>query len=71
MKITRFYVVSVENNGKTSISQEAYFSYEEAKNFIMNRSDKPEMIFPFRFESDRLIYRIHDVTAQGGNYEKQ
>lgn len=63
MKSTRLYVVGVETNGKMKVSQEAYFGYEQAKNFIQSRSDKPQQVSSFLFESKENKYYIFDVFA--------
>ena len=65
MKTTRFYVIVVEHikSQTAKVSQEAYFDYEEAKSFIESRSDKPEQVSPFKFESAEYRYTINDVFA--------
>lgn len=65
-KMKRLYVIVVEDRQSAAykVSQEAYFNYEEAVQFIKSRSDKPEEVRPFLFESAENKYIINDVFAQ-------
>lgn len=58
----KIYIVVVESKGKYHISQEAYSSYEAARNFVVERGDKPEQISDYCFMSNDYVYRIHDLT---------
>lgn len=62
----RIYVVMVESKKykTTRISQNAYFDYNEAKDFVLSRSDNPKMTNRFLLESDENKYIITDVLAQ-------
>lgn len=62
----RIYVIVVEDKSSAAhkVSQEAYFNYEEAVQFIKSRSDKPVEVRPFLFESAENKYVINDVFAQ-------
>lgn len=66
MKMKRLYVIVVEDKQSAAykVSQEAYFNYEEAAQFIKSRSDKPVEVRPFLFESVENKYIINDVFAQ-------
>ena len=44
-------------------SQEGYFNYEDAKNYVLSCSDKPKMIRPFLFESDETVYYIYEIIC--------
>lgn len=68
MKTTRFYIVAVEDKQtrEYKVSQEAYFNYKDAKQFIQSRIDKPKEINLFLFESEKHKYIINDVLAHEG-----
>ena len=59
----RVYIVETIKDCTHKLSQEAYWSYDDAKKFIENRSDKPVMINSFLFKSEINEYRIHDMLV--------
>ena len=59
----RVYIVETITDYVHKLSQEAYLSYDSARKFIENRSDKPIMIEPFLFKSEINEYRIHDMLV--------
>ena len=38
--------------------------FEKAKKFILDRSDKPKIVAPWRFVSDTTEYKIHDILVR-------
>lgn len=63
MKQSRFYIVITQDkaNNFNKVSQEAYREYENARRFILSRSDHPEERTRFYFESSSCKYTITDV----------
>lgn len=60
------YVIEVETRSHVKlqyhkISQECYTNYEKAKEFVLNRADKPEQISYFIFKSEQLTYSIREI----------
>lgn len=61
-KIKHIYVVEVRSHGfDYNISQEAYDGYDKAVAFILSRSDKPNKVTIYHYESDENDYIIHDL----------
>lgn len=65
----RVYIIQVTKNNdftrnSTSISQEAYASYELAKEFILSRADKPKLIIPFQYASTEYTYQIKELSIK-------
>lgn len=67
MSIPRYvYVIEVETRSGVipqyhKVSQECYTSSEKAREFVMNRGDKPQEISYFIFKSERLTYSIREI----------
>lgn len=64
--MNRVYIVIVTKNNdftrnSTSISQEAYESYELAQEFILSRADKPKLTIPFLYTSTEYTYQIKEL----------
>ena len=60
------YVIEVETRlykkiQYHKISQECYSTYEKAKEFILNRADKPEEISYWIFRSESRTYSIREL----------
>lgn len=62
-EVSRFYIVITQDkaNNFNKVSQEAYHEYENARRFIIGRSDHPEERTKFYFESASCKYTITDV----------
>ena len=63
------YIVTVQHQDYTweKISQEGYSTLKLAQQFIENRSDNPQKIDDFRYQSERNIYRIYEIRVFGLN----
>lgn len=61
------YIVTVITDKDTYISQEGYFSLKDAQEFIKSRSDKPDEVTEFWFESDTQAYKIREIHISGVN----
>ena len=61
------YIIMVITDKDTSISQEGYISLKDAQDFIKSRSDKPDEITEFWFESDTHAYKIREIHISGVN----
>lgn len=66
-RVLRVYIVEVVSRGFSGrISQEGYFSLEDAQRFIEKRSEAPEKISNFQYRSNNGdTYYIHDVLIRG------
>lgn len=63
----KIYVVCVTSkifNSVASVSSEGYTSLEKAKEFILSRSDKPELYRDWMYEGDNNIYTIHEIEVK-------
>lgn len=60
----KVYIINVEHikTGEVKTSQQGYTSIVAAKDFIKSRSDKPETINAYWYESEEYIYRIEVIT---------
>ena len=61
------YIVEVVTNTTIHVSQEGYISLKAAQDFIKNRSDKPDEVTEFWFESDTHAYKIREIHISGVN----
>lgn len=61
------YIVEVITNTSTHVSQEGYISLKDAQDFIKSRSDKPDEVTEFWFESDTHAYKIREIHISGVN----
>ena len=61
------YIVEVITNTSTHVSQEGYISLKAAQDFIKSRSDKPDEVTEFWFESDTHAYKIREIHISGVN----
>ena len=62
------YIIQVTKNNdftrnSTSVSQDAFASYELAKEFILSRADKPKLIMPSQYASTEYTYRIRELNV--------
>ena len=59
------YIVTVQpyNFNWEKISQEGYSTLKLAQEFIESRSDHPQKIDDFRYQSERNIYRIYEISV--------
>lgn len=54
------YAVTVQGEySLPKLSGECYAKLEEAQSFVESRSDKPEKITDYKYQSDRTEYKIH------------
>ena len=60
----KVFIINVEHikTSEVKTSQQGFTSLEAAKNFIKSRSDKPETINAYWYESREYIYRIEVIT---------
>lgn len=61
------YIVEVITNKNVHVNQEGYLSLKDAQEFIKSRSDKPEEVTEFWFESDLHTYKIREIHISGVN----
>lgn len=59
-----FAILIVDSTGTSNISSECYSTYDGAKNFIVNRSDNPQMETPYVFKSQSRIYSIFELDCK-------
>lgn len=56
------YIIEVHTEyAMPKVSNEAYDSLEKAQDFIERRSDAPEKVTEFRYESNRHVYLIQEL----------
>lgn len=62
----RIYIIEIVSVGSSRISQEEYFSLEDAQDFIKKRAGTVEKISNFQYQSrDGATYNIHDILLRG------
>lgn len=61
------YIIEVITNTLVSVSQEGYISLKDAQDFIKGRSDKPDEVTEFWFESNTHTYKIKEIHISGVN----
>lgn len=64
VKVKHIFTIEVRSCGDYRISDEAFGSYDDAANFILRRSDRPQKVTAYHFESDSCDYIIHDLTIR-------
>ena len=63
-----FYVVTVRfKNDNFSVSSEGYLSLKDAQKFIESRSDSPNKVSDFLYQSKENIYYINEIHISGIN----
>lgn len=62
------YIVTVRfKNNDFSVSSEGYLSLKDAQKFIDNRSDNPNKVSDFLYQSNENIYYINEIHISGVN----
>ena len=66
-RVLRVYIVEVVSRSFSGrISQEGYFTLEDAQRFIEKRAETPEKISNFRYQGrNGDAYYIHDILIRG------
>ncbi len=62
---TCIYAVTVQSEySLPKLSEECYTTLKEAQDFIETRSDKPEKITEYKYQSARTEYKIHTLQIR-------
>lgn len=62
----KVFVVTVKTllTGYVAVSWEGYSTFEAAQAFIASRSDKPQTIAGWCYNSNEYEYRIHEIDIK-------